>query len=204
MRVRVCVAYHGQLHPACKPGLDALRACKDIQFDIETRHTSVIAMTRNHMINDNNSNLIYQKLTLGYDGYLVVDDDIAFTLQDVLRVIAHDKDACHAPYKLHNTPSLFDCGKFHAMYPGFISERFPSTATGLTRVDWAAAGFAYYRASVFENLEYPWYRHPIIRVKKSAETASEDIGLCLNLRRHGYKIWCDFDVHIDHQLRSGS
>lgn len=201
MKVRVCVAYHGKLHEACQPGLEALRQCKEIDFQVETRPTSVIAKGRNSFINDLKSCLLYQKLTLGFDGYLVVDDDIEFTEQDALKLIGNGKSVCHAPYTLHGNDQVYDCGTFHPNFPGHIVQRYNTTSKGLKPVDWAAGGFAYYAAAVFEQIEYPWYRHPIIRVKQSAETASEDVGLCLNLRQHDIPIWCDFDIKIKHCSR---
>lgn len=201
LKIKVCIPFHTEFK-FCKPGLRELRDCKDIQFDIVARPTSVIAAGRNNLINDSRSCLLYQPLCSGYDYYLMCDSDIRFTLNDIRKLISNKKPVCFVPYKIHDKPHLYDCGIFHPKVHGFIIGRYKVETTGLKQVDWSAAGLSLIEAQVYENTEFPWYRQPVIRYLKSGNISSESIGFCMNLTAHGHEIWCDFDIHVEHKQRT--
>jgi glycosyltransferase involved in cell wall biosynthesis len=59
-----------------------------------------------------------------------------------------------------------------------------------------------YKKEVFEKSPYPWYRHiPIEFEEDGVECADEmweDVGFCMNVKEHGFDIWCDFDNPVEH------
>jgi len=177
-----------------------LRDCKDIQFDIEPRQGSVTRKNRNSLINDLKSILVYQKPVEGYDYFLMLDSDIEFNLSNIEALINHNKDIVCSPYLMHGREGIYDCGEF--LIQGSIKGRYNEDKKGLHVVDWIGAGFMLMKASVFEKMEYPWYRNILVRSGDNQEESSEDIGFCVNAERSNIDVWCDFDNPVGHKKRT--
>jgi len=201
LKIRACIPFYSEFETA-KSGLLELSYCESIDFKIEPRQGSVTRRNRNSLINDMRSQNIYQEPVKGFDYFLMIDSDISFKLDDVLKLIAHDKDIICAPYVTHDSESkIYDCGMFLPGQPGRIMLKHTIGERGLKKIDWAGAGFTLMKASIFEKIPYPWYRHLIVEDNGKAEESSEDIGFFVNARNQGFDLWCDFDVKIGHRRR---
>lgn len=64
----------------------------------------------------------------------------------------------------------------------------------LVEVDATGTGCILYDLSIFKKLPYPWFKFQ----KKDGLVIGEDIGLCQDLKRIGYKIMVDTSIEIGH------
>jgi len=200
MRIRVCIAFYSEFE-ACKPGLRDLAQCKDHEFVIEPRQGTYIGATRNSLINDLKSSEIYQSPVEGFEAFLDIDSDIAFTLENVLQLIGHDKNIVCSPYLKHHSNTLYQVGSFDST-DGNIASRYDVGESGLKPVDWSGNGFRLTKRAVYEKMAFPWYRHQMVKVGEKQKEAGEDVGFCMNARAAGFEIWCDFDNQVQHRQRT--
>lgn len=199
MRIRVGIPFYAEFE-ACKPGLAELRDCREHEFDVQPRQGTYIGKTRNSFINDLKSTKAWQK-PLPYDAFLDIDSDISFTLDDVLVMIAHNKDCISLPYLRQGGHDEYECGLWKDI-PGSLGGYFTPKTKGLRKVDWSGGGMRLTKAHVYEVMAYPWYFHPMIIKGDRQEEGSEDIGFCMNVAKAGFDIWMDFDRPVGHKLRT--
>jgi hypothetical protein len=85
---------------------------------------------------------------------------------------------------------------------GFIPREFK----GLHKVDFVGAGFLLVKSHVFGKMTYPWFHEAIIHYKKNgqkrAQYAGDDIGFCLNAKKHNIPIWVDLDCVVTHLIET--
>lgn len=152
------------------------------------------------MVNGGRSQAIRQSPIHGYDYFLFVDSDIGFTLENVEKLLAHDKDIVCSPYLCHDDKGVYQAGMFS--YPGVISGKCGVETKGLHRVDYCGAGFMLVKAKVFSATKYPWFRHSIVEMNGLASEVGEDLGFCMNVKQSGFDVWCDFNNPVYHRLRT--
>lgn len=209
MKIRVCCPFYSDFE-LLKPVLRELYFCQEHEFLIPNalvqkqthgfRQSGVPRAARNHGINDGLSKNKLQKITTGEDAFLIIDTDVIFCLESVLRLIEHDKDVCVAPYQTHSDMREYECGMFKGVL-GSKGDKFKIFEHGLKKIDWCGAGFMLVKAEVFEKIEFPWFRQNMIVSGDNQDECSEDIGFCMNLREHNVDLWCDFDISIVHAPR---
>lgn len=200
MKIMICIPYYMEFQ-ACKPGLLELMQNKDHEFVIEPRQGTQTYRTRNSFMTELKSSRKFQKPRGDYDYFMFIDSDIGFTAFDIIQLLSHGKDVVGGPYLTHDNDGTYEAGLFSKTKPGRTVHRFKSTETGLKKVDWLASGFVLIKASVFEKVEYPWFRHSMIESGDLQEESGEDVGFCLNFARFGVEIWMDFDLEIYHRPR---
>ena len=99
------------------------------------------------------------------------------------------------PYRTKNT--LYVAGKFDPN--GKITSYVSTDILGRVRVDWTGGGFVYIPKRILEALEYPWFRRGVIDCGETADEMGEDIGLCLQARKHGISVYCDCNCVVGHE-----
>jgi hypothetical protein len=198
--VRVCVPFYQDFYTARSGIIELLHFDKET-FHVEVRQGTYIYALRNSLINDDKSNELRQ-LDFGFDRYLFIDSDISFTVDKVLSLLNQDKNIVSGVYRTHNDPSLYQCGEFYPNNPGQIIHRYNAITVGTRKVDWCGAGFLMIKKEVFQNMEYPWFRHHMVKAGTAQREAGEDIGFCINAKKAGYDIWCDFDCEVGHKRRT--
>ena len=196
MRIKVCISYYLEYN-ACKAGLAELDACKEHIFVLSPLRGSVLALQRNTLISGCNSSKRYQKPENGYEGFLTIDSDIEFTLEDVLSMIKANKPIVALPYETKSKSGVYQVGKWGRV-KGDIGYKYGTAERGFKQVDWIGAGMHYVQAEVYATTEYPWYRHTLVGTEDLQSETGEDIGFCLNLQEHSYTIWCTFDNPVQH------
>jgi hypothetical protein len=189
---------------ATRQSLDALRAADDMCVSELTVRGSLIAEARNYGVNEGRSDAVAQG-GFEFDYYLSVDADIAFTVDDVRRLIARDKDIVGAAYLRRGGTGEIVAGTCDADAGQicFLSDE----VNGLRKVDWIGAGFTLIKRRVFEATPYPWYRETGINYNRDGEPSvlvvGEDIGFCLNAARVGFEVFCDCDCRVEHLTHEG-
>jgi hypothetical protein len=196
MRIKVCISYYLEYN-ACKAGLAELEACKEHVFVLSPLRGSVLALQRNTLISGSDSSKRYQRPENGYDGFLTIDSDIEFTLDDVLSMISTNEPIVALPYETKSKSGVYQVGKWGKV-KGDIGYKYGTSERGFKQVDWIGAGMHYVQAEVYATTEYPWYRHTLVGTEDLQSETGEDIGFCLNLEEHGYAIWCNFDNPVQH------
>lgn len=128
---------------------------------------------------------------------MFVDSDITASIDDVVKLIEHDKDIIGAPY-LHHSKKKFNVWDLTS--DGGLA--VPIDGEGLCEVDGIGTGFLLIKREAFERIpEGPeWFYHP----KVNGKVLCEDIHFCLCAKKAGLEVWCDFDITINHRLRKQS
>ena len=196
MRIKICISYYLE-YSACKAGLAELAACKEHTFILSPLRGSVLALQRNTLISGCRSSKRHQKAEDGYDGFLTIDSDIEFTLEDVLSMINANKSIVALPYETKSKSGVYQVGKWGRV-KGDIGFKYGTSERGFKQVDWIGAGMHYVQAEVYANTEYPWYRHQLVQTEDLQSETGEDIGFCINIQKSGYTIWCNFDNPVQH------
>lgn len=202
LNVRVCIPFYQEFE-ACKPGLRELSECREARFDIAPRQGTLVHEVRNHLLNDGCSQKKRQTPVEGYDYFLMVDSDMGFGAEDVLRLLRHRKPVIAAPVMGHSSTAVYQCGSFDPGLPGNIGVKSPVTERGVKRVDWTGAAFLLISREALERMEYPWFRLPMISKGDSQTQAGEDVGFCLEAAKVGIELFVDFDVRVHHHRRHG-
>lgn len=200
MKICVCIPFYSEFETA-KPGLRELEACKEIEFVIKPGHAPCLPVLRNKLINEGKSQQTHQTPPGDYDGFLMIDSDIGFTLDDALEVINSGKKICGGAYRRH-CEDAYECGVFKTDMPGAVYRRFETGRSGMHEVDFIGAGFLYIQTSALLEMEYPWFRCEVMKIAEDRkEIYGSDIGFCMNASSAGIEIWCSFDVSLHHAPR---
>lgn len=149
------------------------------------------------------NNFIYTGWEENYDKYLYIDTDVAFSMDHVYTLINHNKDivACACPTKdpKREPLSVYTDGMFNRTEGDILRTPIGALTTrGLQKVDWIGGDFCMFNRVVFEKMEKPWWRHEFIEFEGEKDQTGEDIGLCINAKRAGLEIYCDFDRPVVH------
>ena len=199
IKIRVGLpSVNGQVTPPTKETLDKLRAYNDIKFEIVKVDNGQTVRGRNIASQPVPKDApASKKLIMPYDYYLAMDDDMAFTPENIRRLIDHDKDIIGASYSARTS-------RTDLIVAGFLKlsndkdNWLRAYDIGLKEVDWTGAGCLLIKKQVFEKMDYPYWTHDIYEDGDVRDICSEDIGFCINARKAGYKIYCDLSNRVAH------
>ena len=221
MAIKVCVPYYLTV---CKCTILSLYEFKSDGLDVEVQfaHGPVSAMSRNALINNQESSQIYQKLTDRYSHYLLLNNDVGMHPAQLQRLIDDDKPVVSAAYPFYQNDKCFAAGFWQKAQgksvEGALGELVSRQSYGLNKVDWVGAGALLIQRQVLEKTEYPWFRHEIIRgfervqtsvgeeIVRHQQLATEEASFCLNCSRHKIDVWLDCDClaeYIPHAQPDG-
>jgi GT2 family glycosyltransferase len=187
----------------CQKSLSLLRSNDTIVVEVLRAFGSSSLYLRNLLAAKGNKK-IHQ--VPDYDYYLSIDSDISFSMESIARLLQvfdgrPGAGIVSASYT-NNGPNshCLVAGNFKDAIPGNASPdlNIPAYESKVLSVDWVGAGFALIKKSVFEKLEYPWFRaHPIV-VEETCELCTEDIGLCMDAKAVGFEILIDCSNRVGH------
>jgi hypothetical protein len=194
MIIRICIPW-GYEFEAAKSGLRELKAkgkaidlytieYTGYTFEIEPRHSGpYMADTRNSFLTDLPST--GKRDLLNYDYWAYVDSDIVWSIDDLVRLLEHNKAVCCAPY-LRRGGGEYCCGRWKN---GYLGRTYTPSETGFKPVDFAGAGFMLIKRSVFEQMEYPYFRNILCEIPGGGfEQLLEDYSFCSICRDKGIEI----------------
>lgn len=193
--VIVPLPHHGRALLETQKSVNLLVNSKLVNADLISVRGSSISTNRN--LGCKNANR--------YDFVLMVDGDIQFQTEDVLKLVSANLDIVSGFYK-----SRFHKNKSVAGYIrkiGVPFEFLSSFETGIKEVDWVGMGFCLIKSEVFKKLKKPWFYEGVHFYDTPYETHKmesfgEDIGFCINAREHGFKVYVDCDCKVNHILES--
>lgn len=131
-----------------------------------------------------------------YDKILWIDSDIAFTAEDVLKLINSDKDIISGAY-------LLSSGEVTA-YPELMGKPYNYeqvlNMVEPVKVSGCGLGFVVVKKGVFESLSRPWFQSTMVQTKDGFEfpMMGEDLSWCKRVTDKGYEIWFDPTVRVTH------
>ena len=147
--------------------------------------------TKGSLVQTNRNNAVVQAKQLGVDYILFIDSDMTFPMTALKRLLAHGKDIVAATYVQRTPP--------HRILHQTIDGQEIRTTGGLVEVAGLPTGFMLIRAEVFDKIEWPCFRTPVISDPETGvpSTQSEDYYFCQEARKAGYKIWLDVDLTFE-------
>lgn len=125
-----------------------------------------------------------------------LDDDMVFAPDTLMRLLQHaDRDVVSALCLSRDAPHrpvlsrTLERGAYQPLYlrPGDY---------GLRDVANCGFGCVVIRAEVFRALEQPWVRLG----EMEHDLWTDDLGFFHRVREAGFRLWCDFDVHVGHHV----
>ena len=143
---------------------------------------------------------------LDYDYLMWIDSDMVFTPEHFKALLDMNKDMASGIYKMadqvqyatvekYNTQEYKDNGKFT-----FLNDEILTTKPNIFPVEYTGFGWMLIKKGVIESMEYPWFRPEWMNFGNGIEDfTSEDVGLCINVKKKGYKIYVNKKVHIGHE-----
>lgn len=186
------------LEPECEASLQKLRG-RGIKVRI-FRGASAIDQARSMMATD--------ALRDGFTELLWVDSDIAFELEDVDRLLAHQQPFVCGIYPKKGTKSL----ACHVLPE--TRELVFGEEGGLTEILYAAGGFALVRSSVYERMREqlslpacnaqfgksftPYYLPLVKETSDGAWYLAEDFAFSERARQAGFTVHADTRIRLRH------
>lgn len=133
-----------------------------------------------------------------FDYVVMIDSDIDCSLSDIIYMCETGKDIIGLPYVLRGCNNLYNAG--------YIQEseikHIPVNTKGLREVDGQGNGCKAISRRVFERLEHYWFWPMKYRYKDgSIESLVEDWAFDYKARQKGFKVWCDFNKPVNHNIK---
>ena len=178
---------------------------REITWAFSAHYSSLIHNAREMTLSGTNQNSYAQRLPfegqLSYDKIMWIDSDIAFEVEDVLKLYYSDHDIITGAYLLANGES--------PAYPKFLGRAYTvneiQDMTELQEIEATGFGFLCVKGGVFENLTRPWFAPVIVKTKYEDDDTEyeipimgEDIAWSYRVRELGFKIWLDPSVKVTH------
>jgi len=146
-----------------------------------------------------------------YDYMMWIDSDIAFGVDQFVKLINLDKDIASGWYA---QPAGESSGNFytpvvekmndeffkdHGTYE-FLTTEDMSQKTEPLVVDYTGFGWILIKQGVFEKLEYPWFAPKLINIGEHLQdVCSEDVSFCHDAKDAGFEIWLDPTCRVGHE-----
>ena len=205
--VKVCTPYYNIIEEKCEQGIYNLLDSNTLNCAWMHHRGTVISETRNTLVNNMKSDREYQEMVDDFTHYLFVDADIVVTENAIKKLLSLDLDIVSAAYKSRPNRYVYVGGFFSREDGNVIDVTKTDTNTkGLLEVDWVGGGCLLVKKEVFEKTAYPWFQFPVLTKvidgHTHKRTTGEDVGFCMNAKKHGYKVWMDFDTEVEHLARS--
>lgn len=151
------------------------------------------------------NNLVKQTLAIGCTHIIMMDTDQIYNTKDMFaRMLAHKLPVVGA--MVHRRYPPFDpllfrggIGKMRPVPGSEIDDGMNGVNGGLVEVDATGCGCVLYDTQVFIDLmpedNGNWFE---LKVDESGQPVGEDIGFCAKLKQHGYNIFVDCSIKIQH------
>ena len=145
---------------------------------------------------DEMRNLIVREAQqLGCTHLIMMDTDMVYHHKTLTRLMAHRLPVVGALCFRRYPP--FDPLMFRGDINAYeLIEEWENNS--LVEVDATGTGCLMFDMSIFDALPYPWFRFRNNPDPRSLGIVGEDIGLCSDLRRKGYKIFVDTAIPAGH------
>lgn len=162
-------------------------------FTLMDKPSYIFIHADNGPIDTLRNDLVEKAILEGCTHLLMCDVDQVYDSQTVTKLLSHRLPVVSAKVNRRYPP--FDPIMLRLTSEGYkpmgIGDYEPGS---LVEVDATGTGCILYDLSIFKKLPYPWFKFQ----KKDGLVIGEDIGLCQDLKRIGYKIMVDTSIEIGH------
>lgn len=145
---------------------------------------------------ENRNEIIRQAQAMNAERIFFVDDDMELCRDTLMRLYEHDEDIVSGLYPL-GWPPFFPAVFREQSEDGTVqSYELKPEDKGLQEVKAVGAGSLLCKTEIFDhpNWEDPWWK--LGQIKKDGWC--DDTFFCLEARRNGFKVFCDFDTPVMH------
>jgi hypothetical protein len=122
-------------------------------------------------------------MDLHFTHLMWVDSDMAFPVDALVRLLAHDKPIAGCFYPQKAPP-------FHTV--GCPEDSNDVSGDGLIRAKMLGGGFVLVKREVYETIKYPWYEERFTAEPRGF--ISEDAMFCYKCRVADVDMWIDLDL----------
>jgi glycosyltransferase involved in cell wall biosynthesis len=136
-------------------------------------------------------------INYGYNYLFAVDSDIAFAPDTLVKLLSHDKDLVSGIY-VQRIPGRHTIEIMRKNNQGGVShvDWNEIRGQGLIQIEGCGFGCVLVKAEVFKAIPYPHFLyHSAI---DHANTLSEDVHFCNQMRDRGFSLWADTSIICDH------
>ena len=206
--IKICTPYYNVIEEEVQQSIYSLLDSDRVNCAWKAIQGTNIANARNYLVNDGNSDRMYQELDTDFTHFLFLDSDIIITEYQLEKLINYDLDVVSMAYKSREHEYTYVGGLFKYNEKGDFLDalKLKSDSTGLMEVDWVGAGCLLVKKDVFADIEYPWFHYPVVSMVKDEVTHSkliyEDVGFCMNLKDNDYRVYIDCDNEVKHLARN--
>lgn len=138
-------------------------------------------------ISDLRNQLVDRALAVDATHLLMLDADMLYPHDMITKLMAHNLDVV-TPLMWRRYPP-FDPITLRGKVGSY--QLYEDWEEGeLIEIDATGTGCILYNMDVFKKIPSPWFEFK--------DDVGEDIGFCIKLRQHGYKIFCDTSVRTSH------
>lgn len=141
-------------------------------------------------IHENREQSALKAIVRGADYLFFIDSDVSYPPDGLTRLLAHDVDIVGGNYHMQTRD------KRSAVWT--LEDKLYEEKDGDTIFKSRAVpgGFLLIKVAALRKIKRPWFflrasSHP-------GGMIGEDVWFCDTAREHGYDVWCDPTIHIDH------
>ena len=188
-----------------------------INFYISQKYSSMVNFARTDCLQADNfagTMLTPWRGQVPYDYIMWIDSDIIFKTEDLLELLAMDKDISTGWYVQSNgTPVSNQSTVVVNMDRKLLLEKgsyYFETIEDMQRrsepfkIEYCGFGWVLMKKGIFEKIPYPWFAPKKVQLIREdgvvlEDMCSEDVAMCEDIREHGFEIWCNPKVRVGHQ-----
>ena len=150
---------------------------------------------KNGPIDDLRNRIVERALYLGCSHLLMLDVDQSYPIDTITKLLKHNLPVVHGlVYRRYpNFDNLLYEGE-----PGKYTTKTNYKDGDLVEVDACGTGCVLTNMQVFYKIKPPWYEFIPNPDKEKGGMIGEDIGMCIKLKKAGYKIFVDTSIKITH------
>jgi len=149
--------------------------------------------TEGYTIAENRNSLAAKACQNNCTHILMIDDDMMFPRDLLIRLLKHDKEIVGVNYHPRMLCTLYMVGLFGEEGRNTKEEDLPKE---LFKCRGIGFGAVLIKTKLFHELERPWFDWEIFETGMIKE--GEDFYFCTKARKAGYDIWCDPTIKMGH------
>jgi len=179
-----------------------------ISYAYSMIYDPVVYYTRNRILGGQNTAGKTQRpwqSTVEYDRMIWIDNDIVWTPNDVLALLAHDKPIVAGVYMMadgQNYPVVEHLDYNHLATAGvfqFMDKNAMAVKTQPFKASYTGFGFIAIQSGIIETMEYPWFQPRWVSDGQFHDFCAEDVGFCWAAQELGHDIWIDPTIRLGHE-----
>lgn len=180
----------GFCYRSMSPSEFTVRMLKLMAERYEVQAGGIVHVPYRHSLYEARNQVAREFLSTEAEALLMVDTDIAFESDDLLKLADLDVPIVSGVYM--DESGTLPVAK-NASY-GLEQVSFESLPTDPLQVDAVGAGFVLVRREVFETIEKDWFNH----LETDGKRLSEDLSFCRRVKKAGFPIWLQPSVVLGH------